>query len=120
MNKTQLAKTFLFYGIFLILIGILGYVSNPEKAKTALLSGGTFGLLNIALSFFIDKGAGWPRRLGLGLSSFLSLVFAWRASVSWLAVIQGNDSKVIAASLITLMLVASLVVARKSFRAINH
>ena len=32
---------------YLIVMGLVGYLSNPEKAKTALMSGGTFGALSI-------------------------------------------------------------------------
>lgn len=46
MNTTT-AGYLILYGAFLIVIGLLGYLSNPEKAKTALMSGGTFGALSI-------------------------------------------------------------------------
>jgi uncharacterized membrane protein (UPF0136 family) len=32
-------------------IGLIGYFSNPEKARTALISGGTFGTLSIIWAF---------------------------------------------------------------------
>ena len=41
-------------------------------------------------------------------TGLLALVLVWRASVGWLAVIDGNREKLFAASLITLMLAASV------------
>ena len=41
--NTQAAGYLILYGGFLIVMGLAGYLSNPEKAKTALMSGGTFG-----------------------------------------------------------------------------
>lgn len=45
--NSKTAGYLIFYGAFLIFMGLLGYLSNPEKAKTALMSGGTFGVLSI-------------------------------------------------------------------------
>ena len=72
------------YGLFLILAGLTGYLSNPEKAKTALMSGGTFGMINIALGFIWFKGLHNARAAGIGVAGFLSAVFIWRASVGWI------------------------------------
>ena len=96
------------YGAFLILIGLLGYLSNPEKARTALLSGGTFGLLNIALGVATMRGAHLAAAVALGLSGLLSAVLSWRSIVTWQAYASGNDDKLVAGVLITSMLLASL------------
>lgn len=97
------------YGLFLILAGVAGYLSNPEKARTALMSGGTFGLIQIAVGAIARKGWKPARGLGLGVCGFLSLVFIWRASAGWMAVAAGQSEKLFAASLISTMLVASIV-----------
>ena len=96
------------YGVFLILVGLAGYLSNPEKAKTALMSGGTFGLLNIALGFLARRG--WPKAVpvALGLAGFLTIIFTWRSVVTWRAYFDGNADKLVAGALITSMLLASL------------
>lgn len=96
------------YGLFLILAGLAGYLSNPEKAKTALMSGGTFGGLQILVG--IISLAGWKpaRKIGIGICGFLSLVFTWRAVVGWMSVAAGEGDKLFAASLISLMLAASV------------
>ena len=106
--NTKTAGYLIFYGAFLILCGLLGYLSNPEKAKTALMSGGTFGALSILWGVLGARGFRWSLPAALATTGLLALVFAWRASVGWLAVIDGKREKLFAASLITLMLVASV------------
>jgi hypothetical protein len=96
------------YGLFLILAGLTGFLSNPEKAKTALMSGGTFGLLQILVGFISLKGWKPARKIGMGICGFLALTFTWRATVSWMAVLGGQNEKLFAASLISLMLIASV------------
>lgn len=97
------------YGTFLILAGIAGFLSNPEKAKTALMSGGTFGLIQIIVGFCARKGWHHARALGLGICAFLTLTFTWRSVVSWMAFAGGQSEKLFAASLISVMLFASVV-----------
>jgi uncharacterized membrane protein (UPF0136 family) len=106
--NTKTAGYLIFYGAFLIVMGLLGYWSNPEKAKTALMSGGSFGALSIVWGVLGARGARWSLPVALATTGLLTLVFAWRASVGWLAVIDGNREKIFAASLITLMLAASV------------
>lgn len=96
------------YGLFLILMGLAGFLSNPEKAKTALLSGGLFGTLSIGVGLLAWRGWMRARVVGLGLAAFLGVVFLWRASVSWMAVMEGQPEKAVAASLISAMLIASV------------
>jgi uncharacterized membrane protein (UPF0136 family) len=108
MSRT-LGRIVIAYGLFLILIGILGYFSNPEKAKTALLSGGTFGLLSMAWGVFLIRDARWAWGAAVTTAVLLSGVFIWRASVGWIAVSEGQTEKRTAAVLITAMLVGSLV-----------
>jgi len=99
------------YGAFLILIGLIGYLSNPEKAKTALISGGTFGLLNIALAWLAFRGQKRAVPIAIGVAVFLGAVFSWRTTVTWLAYAEGNPDKLTAAALISAMLVATICVA---------
>lgn len=107
--NTKTAGYLIFYGAFLILMGLLGYLSNPEKARTALMSGGTFGALSILWGVLGARGVRWSWPAALVTTGFLALVFAWRATVGWLAVLDGKSEKLFAATLITLMLAASAV-----------
>ena len=106
--NTQAAGYLIFYGAFLILCGLLGYLSNPEKAKTALMSGGTFGTLSIVWGVLGARGFRWSRPVALTTTGLLTLVFAWRASVGWMAVLDGRREKLFAAGLISLMFAASV------------
>jgi uncharacterized membrane protein (UPF0136 family) len=95
------------YGVFLAAVGVIGFLSNPEKAATALLSGGTFGALSILWGALLRRGLGWARWAARTMTAFLTAVFTWRATVSWLAVQDGQSEKLVAAGLITAMLAAS-------------
>ena len=97
------------YGAFLVAMGVAGYLSNPEKAATALASGGTFGGLSILWGFLLRRGSGWARWAAAGTTALLTAVFAWRGAVSWLAVLGGQEGKVVAALIITAMGIASVV-----------
>ena len=106
--NTKLGKWMCAYGLFLIAIGAAGYLSNPEKAATALISGGTFGALSIFWGWLMSRGIGWSRWAASATTTLLLIVFVWRASVSWMAFAGGASEKLTAAILITLMGAASL------------
>ncbi|MEM8884352.1 MAG: hypothetical protein AAGD14_09800 [Planctomycetota bacterium] len=96
------------YGVFLIVVGLIGYLSNPEKAKTALMSGGTFGLLNIGLGLLAMRGWKASATIALVVACLLGAVFAWRSTVTWRAYAGGAEEKFLAGVLISSMLVASV------------
>ncbi len=96
------------YGAFLIAVGVAGYLSNPAKAATALLSGGSFGALTMVWGLLLRSGRRWAKTAALATTGLLTLVFAWRSLASWRAVLDGRPEKWVAASLITAMLVASV------------
>lgn len=118
-NK-QTALTLAGYGAFLIVVGLLGFLSNPEKAKTALMSGGTFGLLNIALGFLSHRGWRPAGKIAFGVAVFLGLIFTWRATVSWMAVAGGASEKLTAAILISAMLMATITLIGWLFRGFRR
>ena len=113
--KTTTWKYVIGYGVFLIIIGLLGYASNPEKAKTALMSGGMFGTLSIIWGIVMAKGFAWGRYAAMLTTSLLAVIFGWRAWMGWQAVIAGQP-KLTAASLISAMLAASLILLPLLFR----
>lgn len=96
------------YGLFLVAMGVAGYASNPEKARTALMSGGVFGALAMMWGWLMSRGIGWSGWAAAATAGMLSVVFAWRATVSWAAYADGAVEKLAAATLITLMGGASI------------
>lgn len=104
------------YGLFLMLVGVVGFLSNPLQAKTALISGGTFGGLSILWGMLMRRGSGWAHRAALATTLLLSVVFLWRATATWMKVLNGNPAKGLAAVLITAMLLASLALLPSLFR----
>lgn len=105
--NTKTAGYLILYGGCLIVLGLLGYLSNPEKAKTALMTGGTFGALSILWGVLGARGVRWIAPVAVVTTALLTLACAWRAAVGWLAVLDGKSEKLFAAILITLMLAAS-------------
>lgn len=113
----KLSKILIIYGAFLILAGVAGFLSNPEKAKTALISGGTFGTLSIVWGVLALRQVGWSLKAGLITTGFLTFIFAWRSAATWQAYIGGNTEKLFAAFLISSMLAASILVLFAFFKS---
>ena len=119
MKLPSLSWWLLGYGAFVFSMGVLGYLSNPEKAATALKSGGMVAGLAVVWA------TGWyfQRRWALfGAATTLGLVgvaFVWRSTVSWMAYFSGESQKLTAALLITAMLVATVVVLPKVIAGIR-
>lgn len=117
--NTKTAGYLILYGGFLIVMGLAGYLSDPEKAKTALMSGGTFGALSILWGALGARGVRWSRPAAFVTTGFLALIFAWRASVGWLAVMDGKPEKLFAAILITAMLAGSALMLTALFKSLK-
>jgi uncharacterized membrane protein (UPF0136 family) len=115
--KWTIDRWIIVYGCFLIVVGLLGYLSNPEKARTALISGGTFGGISILWGILLRLNLRWALVAAIITTSFLIVVFTWRASVGWMAVFRGDDQKLLAATLITSMWLASAFLLPALFRA---
>jgi hypothetical protein len=105
--NTETAGNLVIFGIFLILLGVIGYVTHPERAYTALIFGGGFGALWILWGILSAKGVRWSWLASLATTALLALVCVWRASVSWLAVANGQSEKAFASAVVTLMLAVS-------------
>ena len=102
-----IGRWFVGFGLFLILCGLAGYLSNPAGAKTALISGGVFGGLSALWGALMLGGFKWARMAATCSTSVLIAAFVWRSIVGWTAYAAG-EPKLFAASLITLMLIASV------------
>jgi hypothetical protein len=107
------------YGLFLFLMGLLGYLSNPEKAATALKSGGLFGGLSLLWALGWATGRRWALGGALATLVLVTLAFIWRSTVAWLAFVGGDADKLVAACLISAMLVASLIVLPRVLRTLR-
>ena len=109
MKTTHPGIALLCFGSFLILCGVMGYLSNPAAAKTALISGGTFGTLSILWGIGFLRGARRTSWIAATLTTCLLLAaFSWRSWVTWMAVSEGEPKR-FAAILISSMLVASVI-----------
>jgi hypothetical protein len=102
--KTQTAGYLVIFGIFLILLGVIGYVTHPEKAITALIFGGGFGALWMLWGILSAKGVRWSWPAALATTALLALACGWRAGLNWLAVADGQSEKAFASVIVTLML----------------
>ncbi|MBX7220986.1 MAG: hypothetical protein K1Y36_13630 [Blastocatellia bacterium] len=117
MTKERAGTFLLGYGGFLIALGVIGFLSNPAKAASALIAGGVCGIL--AIVFGLQAQKGHPKSIGRALGMVMVTVFAfgWRAVMGWMSVVSGNNTKLLAASLITTMLAGSLAMLPVLFKA---
>lgn len=82
-------------------------MSNPAAAKTALISGGTFGGLSALWGVLMLRGFARAKAAAWVSTCLLVVAFTWRSIAGWMAYSAG-EPKFFASSLITLMLLASL------------
>ena len=101
---TQTADCLIIFGVFLIPLGVIGYMTHPEKAIAALISGGGFGALWMLWGVLSAKGVRWSWVAALATTTLLAIACAWRASMNWLAVASGQSEKAFVSVLVTLML----------------
>lgn len=115
----KLSQRLLYYGLLLIILGFIGFLSNPAKAKTALVTGGIFGSISILWSFLCRKN-NWSIYAAFITTLLILLATASRAFISWKNVLNDQTDKVLAATLITIMSIASLYLMPTLFRAIKQ
>lgn len=106
-----------YYGLFLIACGIMSVILIGLKAKTALASGGTSGVIAITIGHFIAQGSVLAQIAGILVCLALFIVFCWRSAKTLFKVfelIQERDpdlkGKGIAFLIISLMAVVTVVV----------
>jgi hypothetical protein len=117
MLDSQLQSLFTFYGVFLITSGITAVVFIGMKAKTALASGGTAGIISILTGWLISSHSQSARYVAILLPIALFVVFSWRSAKTLFRIfelIPSSDpdlrGKGFAFLIISLMAVVSLVV----------
>jgi len=119
MKLLSLSWWLIGYGAFVFLMGVLGYLSNPEKAGTALKSGGMVAGLAVVWALGWGARGRWALFGAAVTLTLVGLVFIWRSSVSWLAYFGGESQKLTAALLITAMFIATAIVLPRVFAAIR-
>lgn len=80
MSQSSIATLLYCYGTFLITCGFVAVVFIGMKAKTALASGGTSGVLAIFTGWLIANGTSGGLWAGIILSLLLLIVFSWRST----------------------------------------
>lgn len=102
MNPRSL---YLGYGVILAALGIIGFVMT--HAKSALISGLACGGVMIVISFFVAN------KIVFNTAKILNLVligiFGWRSTIAMNDLMAGNNSKLIPATLLSLMALISVV-----------
>jgi len=104
------------YSFLLFEVAVAAVMYNPVNgqfgfnaaAKTALISGGVCGGLSLLWAFLLWRRARWPFIAAMLTTTLFLAAFTWRATVAWTAFAGGASEKGYAASLITLMGLASL------------
>lgn len=113
------ASLLTFYGVFLILCGIVSVVFIGMKAKTALASGGISGIMTLLLAWMVSHDINSARVGGMILALLLFLVFCWRSAKTLFKIFELLQApapaeelkgKGIAFLIISLMAVVSIVV----------
>lgn len=107
----------IFYGLFLIGCGVTSVLFIGAKAKTALISGGSSGLISILVGYF-HSNSSIPFALAAILVPFmLFFVFSWRSTKTFFKLIELIElkdatvqTKAIAFLIISLMAVVSIFV----------
>jgi hypothetical protein len=104
-----------FYGLFLISCGIGSVIFIGMKAKTALISGGTSGLIAIAVGYFYSLHNLALVTIAILIPLGLFVVFSWRATKTLFKLIElisekspETNPKAIAFLIISLMAVVSI------------
>lgn len=104
-----------FYGLFLISCGIGSMIFIGMKAKTALISGGTSGLIAIAVGYCYTLHNMALVTIAILIPLFLFIVFSWRSTKTLFKLIEliseksaDTNSKAIAFLIISLMAVVSI------------
>ena len=117
MNSLFVPSLLFYYGVFLMLCGIVSVTLIGMKAKTALASGGISGVIAITIGHFISQGSTVAQFAGLLVCFMLFGVFCWRSAKTLFAVFEliperhpDLKGKAIAFLIISLMAVVSIVV----------
>lgn len=110
----------MWYGTFLVVCGIVGYLITGETSSSSLFNGGVFGSLMVVIGVLLRQGRPWTMPAALSATAIFTLTFIWRAVVQWIEVAQGAPSNVAVAILLSFMFVVSAVVLRIMYHHYRH
>ena len=106
--NAQTAGYLLIFGIFTILLGVIGFQTHPDNAPAPLIVGGGFGALLVLWGILGARGARWSMLPAVLSVVSLALACVWRGSLGWLAVARGQGERTFASLVVTLMLVVAV------------
>ncbi|TXK46388.1 hypothetical protein FVR03_10915 [Pontibacter qinzhouensis] len=109
----HLSYLYAFFGLFLIGCGLLSVLVLGWKAKTALVSGGTFGLIALTAGHFLNLSQTWALYVGALEAVLLAGIFAWRASAAFLKLtelLQTHDTQAVRQKSIAFLIIATMFV----------
>jgi hypothetical protein len=95
------------FGILMIFLGLVERLANPEGSVTAMVVGGTFGVLSILWGILGSKRVRWSGWAALVSTTLLTLVCVWQAGTSWQAVVKGEVENAFGSFLITVAFAVS-------------
>jgi hypothetical protein len=117
MHPLFVPSLLFYYGVFLICCGIASVLLIGFKAKTALASGGTSGVIAIIIGHFVSQGYVAAQAAGIIVCLGLFIIFCWRSAKTLFKVFElipehhpDLKGKGTAFLIISLMAVVSLVV----------
>lgn len=95
------------FGVFIVLLGLIGYLTHPDKSNMPLILGGVSGALLVLCGILGARRTRGSKLAALLTTALLGAACVWRASVGWLAVAHGQPEKAFASVIITLMFAAA-------------
>ncbi len=96
------------YAGIMMVLGLIGFLSNPEKAISALIVGLSALVLFGGLGVAVKRRKMWSMRLSMGLLVLYVIALSLKVTSLWQSVLAGTPDKLLASVLVSLMLVASL------------
>jgi uncharacterized membrane protein (UPF0136 family) len=109
MSPQRLSLYLVIYAVFLLSMGIAGWLLQPSTAITSLLGGVAGGIWIFTMSRLVRRNVQWAHTSVLTAIGIFTLTFAWRGMNTVIEVTKGNDSKLSVAIVLVLLFIVSLI-----------